>query len=57
MSFSLQNLGIFGQGGIVTPYLTDSGSDCAAQAPLQATGGGFTDTLPARSLTTFVIGH
>jgi len=59
VSFSLQNLGLPGgfQHATVTPYLTDTGSDCAAQAPLSATGGSFTDTLPASSLTTFVIGR
>jgi O-glycosyl hydrolase len=54
VSFALQNLGL-DHWGSVTPYLTDSTSDVAAQAPLDVRSGAFTDTLPARSLVTFVI--
>jgi O-glycosyl hydrolase len=54
VSFSLQNLGLPGWSG-VTPYVTDSASDAAAQPRLQAQSGTFTYTLPARSLVTFVV--
>jgi O-glycosyl hydrolase len=54
VSFALQRLGVSGH-ATVTPYLTDTGSDTAAQAPLHVHAGAFTDTLPARSLVTFVI--
>jgi O-glycosyl hydrolase len=54
VSFSLQNLGLSSWSG-VTPYVTDSASDTAAQPRLQAQSGTFTYTLPARSLVTFVV--
>jgi O-glycosyl hydrolase len=54
VSFALQHLGLSDLAA-VTPYLTNSTSDAAAQAPLHARNGQFTATLPARSLVTFVI--
>jgi O-glycosyl hydrolase len=55
VSFGLQNLGLQGGPAIVRPYLTDSTSDTAAQAPMFTRSGDFTTTLPARSLVTFVV--
>jgi O-glycosyl hydrolase len=54
VSFSLQNLGLPGWSH-VTPYVTDSVSDTAAQPRLSTQSGTFTYTLPARSLVTFVV--
>jgi O-glycosyl hydrolase len=54
VSFNLQNLGLPGWSG-VTPYVTDSASDTAAQPRLQSQSGTFTYTLPARSLVTFIV--
>jgi O-glycosyl hydrolase len=54
VSFALRNLGVR-NGSLATPYLTDSSSDTAAQAPVPVTGGTLTATLPARSLVTFDI--
>jgi O-glycosyl hydrolase len=54
VSFGLQNLGLPGWSR-VTPYVTDSASDTAAQPCLSAQSGTFTYTLPARSLVTFVV--
>ena len=55
VSFGLQNLGLQGGPAVVRPYLTDSTSDTAAQAPMFTRSGDFTSTLPARSLVTFVV--
>jgi O-glycosyl hydrolase len=55
VSFGLQNLGLQGGPAVVTPYLTDSTSDTAGQAPIFIRSGDFTSTLPARSLVTFVV--
>ncbi len=55
VSFGLQNLGLQGGPAVVRPYLTDSTSDTAAQAPMFTQSGDFTATLPARSLVTFVV--
>ncbi len=55
VSFGLQNLGLQGGPAVVTPYVTDSTSDTAAQAPMFTRSGDFTSTLPARSLVTFVV--
>jgi glucuronoarabinoxylan endo-1,4-beta-xylanase len=55
VSFGLQNLGLQGGPSVVRPYLTDSTSDTAAQAPIFTRSGDFTSTLPARSLVTFVV--
>jgi O-glycosyl hydrolase len=54
VSFALDHLGIR-DGALATPYLTDSSSDTAAQAPVPVRGGTLTATLPARSLVTFDI--
>jgi O-glycosyl hydrolase len=54
VSFSLANTGVQ-NGATVTPYLTNSSSDAAAQATTTVSGGAFTSTLPARSLVTYVI--
>jgi O-glycosyl hydrolase len=55
VSFGLQNMGLQGGPAVVTPYVTDSTSDTAAQAPMFTRSGDFTSTLPARSLVTFVV--
>jgi O-glycosyl hydrolase len=55
VSFGLQNMGLHGGPAVVTPYITDSTSDTAAQAPMFTRSGDFTSTLPARSLVTFVV--
>ena len=43
-------------GATVTPYLTNSASDVAAQGALSVSGGSFTASIPARSLVTYVAG-
>ena len=55
VSFGLQNLGLQDGPAVVRPYLTDSTSDTAAQAPIFTRSGDFTSTLPARSLVSFVV--
>jgi hypothetical protein len=40
----------------VTPYLTNSSSDVAAQGALSVSGGSFTASIPARSLVTYLVG-
>jgi O-glycosyl hydrolase len=57
VSFGLQNLGLQGGPAVVRPYVTDSTSDTAAQAPMFTRSGDFTSTLPARSLVTFVVSN
>jgi O-glycosyl hydrolase len=52
MTFSLAGTGT---AATVTPYLTSSASDTAAQPAIGVSGGAFTATLPARSLVTYVI--
>jgi O-glycosyl hydrolase len=54
-SFSLSGTGTASNAS-VTPYLTNSSSDVAAQSALTSSGGAFTATIPARSLETFVVG-
>jgi O-glycosyl hydrolase len=54
VTFSLSGTGV-ANGATVTPYLTNSSSDVAAQAATTVSGGAFTYTLPARSLVTFQI--
>ena len=54
VAFSLTGTGV-ANGATVTPYLTNSSSDVAAQATTTVTGGAFSYTLPARSLVTFQI--
>jgi O-glycosyl hydrolase len=55
VTFSLSGTGT-PNGAAVTPYLTSSSSDIAAQAATTVSGGAFTSTLPARSLVTYVVG-
>jgi O-glycosyl hydrolase len=43
-------------GATVTPYLTNSSSDVAAQATTSVSGGSFSASIPARSLVTYVLG-
>jgi O-glycosyl hydrolase len=52
-SFSVRGTGAAGP--VAIPYLTDGSHDTAAQAPLPVIRGSFGTTLPAGSLTTFVI--
>jgi hypothetical protein len=54
VTFSLTGTGI-PNGATVTPYLSNSSSDAAAQAATTVSGGAFSATLPARSLLTYVI--
>ena len=54
-SFSLSGTGTASNAS-VTPYLTNSSSDIAAQPAIASSGGAFTATIPARSLETFVVG-
>jgi O-glycosyl hydrolase len=54
VSFSLTSTGV-ANGAVVTPYLTSSSSDVAAQPPVTVSGGAFSYTLPARSLVTFTV--
>jgi O-glycosyl hydrolase len=54
VTFSLAGTGT-ANGATVTPYLTDSASDTAAQPAIGVSGGAFTATLPARSLVTYDI--
>jgi O-glycosyl hydrolase len=52
-SFSVRGAGAAGP--VAIPYVTDDSHDTAAQAPLPVIHGSFGATLPAGSLTTFVI--
>jgi O-glycosyl hydrolase len=54
VTFSLSGTGT-ANGTAVTPYLTNSASDTAAQPTIPVSGGAFTATLPARSLVTYDI--
>ena len=54
VSFTLTGTGV-ANGATVTPYLTNSSSDVAAQATTTVAGGAFSYSLPARSLVTFQI--
>ncbi len=54
MTYSLSGTGTV-NGATVTPYLTNSSSDVAAQATTSVSGGSFSATIPARSLVTYVI--
>ena len=54
VTFSLTGTGT-PNGATVTPYLTNSSSDAAAQATTAVSGGAFSATLPARSLVTYMI--
>jgi O-glycosyl hydrolase len=55
ISYSLSGTGT-PNGATVTPYLTNSSNDIAAQATTSVSGGAFTATIPARSLVTYVVG-
>jgi hypothetical protein len=54
VTFSLSGTGV-ANGATVTPYLTNSSSNVAAQATTTVSGGSFSYTMPARSLVTFQI--
>jgi O-glycosyl hydrolase len=54
VTYSLSGTGT-ANGATVTPYLTNSASDVAAQATTTVSGGAFTATIPARSLVTYTI--
>ena len=55
VTYSLSGTGT-PNGATVTPYLTSSSTDVAAQATTSVSGGAFSSTIPARSLETYVIG-
>ena len=55
ITYSLSGTGT-PNGATVTPYLTNSSSDVAAQGALSVSGGSFTASIPARSLVTYVAG-
>jgi O-glycosyl hydrolase len=55
ITYSLSGTGT-PSGATVTPYLTNSSSDTAAQAATTVSGGAFSATIPARSLVTYVVG-
>jgi O-glycosyl hydrolase len=55
VTYSLSGTGT-PNGATVTPYLTDSSSDVAAQGTTSVSGGTFSSTIPARSLETYVVG-
>jgi hypothetical protein len=52
--FSLTGTGVQ-NGAVVTPHLTNSSSNVAAQATTTVSAGAFSATLPARSLVTYTI--
>jgi O-glycosyl hydrolase len=55
ITYSLSGTGT-PNGATVTPWLTNSSSNVAAQSPLSVSGGAFTASVPARSLVTYVVG-
>jgi O-glycosyl hydrolase len=55
ISYSLSGTGT-PNGATVTPYLTNSANDVAAQAATSVSGGSFSGSIPARSLVTYVVG-
>ncbi len=55
ISYSVSGTGT-PNGATVTPYLTNSSNDIAAQATTSVSGGSFSATIPARSLVTYVVG-
>ncbi len=55
LTYNLQNTGT-ANGATVTPYLTNSTSNVAAQASTTVSGGAFGASIPARSMVTYVIG-
>ena len=54
VAFSLSGTGV-PDGATVTPYLTNSSNNIAAQATTSVSSGAFSYTMPARSLVTFQI--
>ena len=54
VTYSLSGTGT-ANGATVTPYLTNSASDVAAQPTTTVSGGAFSATVPARSLVTYTI--
>jgi O-glycosyl hydrolase len=54
VTYGLQNTGT-ANGGTVTPYLTNSSNNVAAQAGISVSGGAFNATIPARSVVTYVV--
>jgi O-glycosyl hydrolase len=55
ITYSLSGTGT-PNGATVTPWLTNSSNNVAAQSPLSVSGGAFTASVPARSLVTYVVG-
>jgi O-glycosyl hydrolase len=55
ITYSLSGTGT-PNGATVTPYLTNSASDVAAQTATSVSGGSFSASIPARSLVTYVAG-
>jgi hypothetical protein len=55
ITYSLSGTGT-PNGATVTPYLTNSASDVAAQTATSVSGGSFSASVPARSLVTYVVG-
>ncbi len=55
ITYSLSGTGT-PNGATVTPFLTNSASNVAAQGALSVSGGSFTASIPARSLVTYVVG-
>src|SRR5579875_552616 len=55
VTYSLSGTGT-PDGATVTPYLTNSSNDVAAQPSTTVSGGSFSATVPARSLVTYVVG-
>lgn len=55
VTYGLQNTAT-ANGATVTPYLTNSTSNAAAQATTTVSGGAFSASIPARSVVTYVIG-
>jgi O-glycosyl hydrolase len=55
ITYSLSGTGT-PNGATVTPWLTNSANNVAAQSPLTVSGGAFTASIPARSLVTYVVG-
>src|SRR5215469_12170274 len=55
ITYSLSGTGT-PNGATVTPYLTNSANNVAAQAATSVSGGSFSASIPARSLVTYVVG-
>jgi len=55
ITYSLSGTGT-PNGATVTPYLTNSANDVAAQAATSVSGGSFSASIPARSLVTYAVG-